>query len=115
MRTFSVAVTSLLAVTGLVAAIPAPQGPVDLTNPPSGHTINPLATGLDQGVSGAPAVAQQPADQPGDAGEEAANALYGVGSSGQDSNPAASQNTTPQPSQLENNGGLVGNLASLVG
>ncbi|KAL3251239.1 hypothetical protein ABHI18_010752 [Aspergillus niger] len=114
MRTFSVAVTSLLAVTGLVAAIPAPQGPVDLTNLPSGNTINPLGAGVNQGVSGAPAVAQQPADQPGDAGEEAANMLAGAGNSGQDLGPAASQNTALQPSQLENNS-PAGVVASLVG
>jgi hypothetical protein len=29
-------------------------GPVDLTNLPSGNTINPLGAGVNQGVSGAP-------------------------------------------------------------
>ncbi|KAL7650486.1 hypothetical protein ACMYSQ_010268 [Aspergillus niger] len=115
MRTFSVAVTSLLAFTGLAAAIPAPQGPVDLTNLPSGYTLDPVAEGVDQGVAGAPVVAQQPVDQPGDAAEKVANVLAGAGSSGQDLGPAASQNTALQPSQLESNRGVVGDLASLSG
>ncbi|GLA50600.1 hypothetical protein AnigIFM63604_006896 [Aspergillus niger] len=99
-------------------------GPVDITNPPYEPTINPLLKGVNKGLAGAPGsqryntnttlvVAQQPTNQLGDATEEAANVVAGVGSSGHDSDPAASQNIAPQASQLENNEGLVGDLASL--
>ena len=39
-------------------------GPVDLTNLPSGYTLDPVAEGVDQGVAGAPGMYYGTEDAP---------------------------------------------------
>ncbi|XRM49184.1 hypothetical protein ABZX51_012063 [Aspergillus tubingensis] len=96
MKVFTVAVTSFLAVAGLVTAIPMPQDAEGADT----HMLGPVAAGLDQGLrQGGPIAAGnagQALAEPGDAAKTLLHGVAGIGRTGNDSPGAAPQNDVPQ-------------------
>ncbi|PYH64477.1 uncharacterized protein BO88DRAFT_458008 [Aspergillus vadensis CBS 113365] len=113
MKTFTVAVTSFLAVAGLVTAIPMPQ---DLEGV---NTAAPLIAAVDKGLrQGGPVAAantgQSMAD-PGVAAKTLTNVLGGTMSSLEESADAApSQNRNNAP-QFQSTGNQAEDLAKILG
>ncbi|GAQ45512.1 hypothetical protein ABL_08173 [Aspergillus niger] len=111
MKTFTVAVTSFLAVAGLVTAIPMPQ------DAEGADMLGPVVASLDQGLrQGGPiaaANAGQSMADPGNAAETLTNVLAGAGKTFSESPGAApAQNNAPQ---LQSTGNLGADLANLEG